>query len=84
MVWVSQVVAAVRKVEALVAEWEIGYLLMAQRAGQSEPVVERRIFDLIPDDLPVGTCHGCMAYLAAPAFDQGDGERAGSKGMRNG
>ena len=43
----SQVMAAVGQVEALVAEREVGDLLVAQRQRQSDPVVEGRIHDLV-------------------------------------
>ena len=47
----SEIEAAVREVEALVAEREVGDLLAAQRHGQAHPVVERRVDDLVRGEL---------------------------------
>src|SRR5947207_691879 len=44
---ILQIMAAIRKVEAFVAKWKIRYLSAAQSKGQSEPVVKRRISNLI-------------------------------------
>ncbi len=54
--------AGVREVEALVAERKIGDLLPAQRLRQADPVVERRIDDLVAGEAPVARA---LARLAA-------------------
>ena len=78
-----QVVAAVRQVEALVAQRKVGNLLVAQRHRQAGPVVERRIDDLVAGEPPLGVGQRDVADLAAPAFDQRDGQVIpASKGRR--
>src|SRR5262252_5752074 len=49
----SQVVPAVREIEALVAEREVGDLLVAQRELEAAPVVEGGIDDLVAREAPV-------------------------------
>src|ERR1035441_3323222 len=69
---VSQVEAAVRKVEALVADWKIGYGLPAEREGKPRPVVKRRIDDLVAAESAVRAGQGGVAHFAPPSLDQGD------------
>src|SRR5882724_3688168 len=68
---------AVRQVEALVAQWEIGNLLIPQRQGQAGPVVERRIDDLVAGESALCIRQRDMANLAAPAFHKSDGQMVG-------
>src|SRR5260370_22446848 len=73
----SQVVPAVGEVEALVAEREVGDLLVAQRQREAGPVVEGGIDDLVGREaaLTVGDAH--VADLAAPALDERNAEEVG-------
>src|SRR4030095_5782958 len=66
----SEVEAAVREIEALVAERTVGDLLAAHREREPAPVVERRIHDLVSGNAPrlVGAHH--VADLSAPSLDQ--------------
>ena len=73
----SKVVATVRKIEALVAEREIRNLLVPQRHCQPHPVVERGIDDLKLRELAAGVGQGHMGNLAAPAFDELNGQMVG-------
>src|SRR5712692_1724412 len=68
----SQVVAAVGEVEALVAEREVRDLLVAQRHLQTDPVVKRRIDNLVICEAALFVGDGHVADLAAPALDQRD------------
>src|SRR6266446_2523948 len=70
----SQVVTAVREIEALVAEWKVGDLLVAQRHLQTSPVVKGRIDDLVAREASLVVCDGGVADLAAPSFDERDTE----------
>src|SRR5229473_5124009 len=70
----SQVVTAIREVEALVAEREVGDLLIAQGHRQAGPVVERGVDDLVNGEAALRVGHGHVADLAAPALDQRDAE----------
>ena len=69
--------SAVRKVETLVADWEIGNLVVADGKGKAKPVVERRVFNLVMQQvaLCVGDC--AVANLAAPAFNKRYHKRVG-------
>ena len=66
----SQVVAAIRQIEALVAKRKIGNLLVSQRHRQPGPVVKRRIDDLVSCEAALGVGQRHMADLAAPALDE--------------
>src|SRR6516164_4424147 len=68
----SQIMAAVRQIEALVAEVEIRYLLVAQGQGQSAPVVERGVHDLVACKPAVSVGQGDVADFPAPAFHERD------------
>src|SRR5262249_7273741 len=62
--------SAIRQVEALVAQREIGYLLIAQRQSQAGPIEERRINDFVAGEPAVRIRHGHVADLPSPAFDE--------------
>src|SRR5579875_2900679 len=66
----SQIMAAIRQIEALVAQREIGNLLVAQRHGQTWPVVKRRVHDFVTREFScrIGQCH--VADFAAPTFHE--------------
>ena len=66
----SQVVSAVGQVETLVAEWKIGYLLVAQRHRQSHPVVKRRVDNFVTQKFSDAVGNGYVANFASPAFGQ--------------
>src|SRR5258708_21074112 len=66
----SQVVTAVREIEALVAERKVGDLLVAQRHLHGEPVVERRIDDLVRREAAALGGQRHVADLAAPTLDE--------------
>src|SRR5208282_1686338 len=74
---VSQVEPAVGKIEALVADGKIGNGRAAQSQRETSPIVERRIHYLIAAEAAGSIAQGGMANFAAPAFDQGDGQRVG-------
>src|SRR5947207_5250555 len=76
----SEVVAAVREIETLVAQGEVGDLLVAHRQGDAEPVVEGGIDDLVAGEGAAAVGEGGMADLAAPAFDERDGDVFGLEG----
>ena len=65
-----EVVSAVREVEALVAEREIGDLLVSQGHRQPGPVVERGVDDLVAREPALAVGQGHVADLAAPAFHE--------------
>src|ERR1035441_7570785 len=71
----SQVVAAIGQVEALVAERKIRDLAIPQRERESEPVVERRVDDLVAGKASGRVRHRDVADLPAPAFRERDDER---------
>ena len=66
--------SAIGQVEAFVAQGKIRNLLVAERAGQAEPVVERWIDDLIKSEPAsfIGCRH--MTDLPSPPLGQGDGQ----------
>ena len=66
----SQIMSAIREVEAFVAEWEIGDLLAAQRIGEPEPVVKGRINNLVTRKPPPIVRQSHMTDFASPAFDK--------------
>src|SRR5688572_873829 len=66
----SQIVSAVRQVEALVAEREVRDLLIAERHREAGPVVERGIDDLVRRELSILAGDRHVADLAAPSFDE--------------
>src|SRR5262245_53483858 len=74
-----QVVAAVGEVEALVAQWGVGNLLIAEGHHQTDPVVERRIDNLVVSEVAASVGNSHVANPAAPTFDQGDNERIGGQ-----
>ena len=67
----SQVMSAIRQIEALVAEREIGNLLVAEAVGQGGPVVEGGVDDLVARESALSVRDRDVADLAAPAFVQG-------------
>src|SRR5258708_13654158 len=66
----SQVKAAVRKIEALVAQWKIRDLLPAKGHRQSLPVVEGRVDDLVSRELARRVGKPDMANLPSPPLDE--------------
>src|SRR5579859_4918403 len=66
----SEIVSAVREIEALVAEWKIGNLLVSEGHGEPRPVVHRRVHDLVGRESAVVARHRDVADLAAPAFHE--------------
>ena len=69
--------AAIGKVETLVAQGEIGDLLAAEGHAQAGPVVERGIDDLVAGEPPLSVGQGHVADLAPPAFNQRHREMLG-------
>ena len=72
------------QIEAFVADRKIRDPVLADGHGQPEPVVERRVLDLVPPETPVAVRDRGVGDLAAPAFDHGDDERPGREGRRSG
>src|SRR5262249_2546536 len=73
----SEVMAAVGEVEALVAEREVRDLLSAQRDRESHPVVKRGIDHLVARQAPARIGDRDVTHLAAPPLDEGHGDRLG-------
>src|SRR6266853_418750 len=65
-----EVVTRVREIEALVAERKIGDLPVAHDHREREPVVERRVDDLVPGEMARIIRDGPMRDLSAPSLDQ--------------
>src|SRR5437773_4421117 len=72
-----KVVSAVRQIETLVTEWEVGYLLVAQRHCQTEPVMEGRVHDLVAGETALAICERYMTYLASPTLNKTNNEVIG-------
>ena len=66
----SQIMAAIGKVEALIAQREVGDLLVAHRHCQPHPVMEGRIDDFVATEFPLFIGDRDVTNLAAPTFDQ--------------
>ena len=60
----------VGKIKALIAQREIGYLLVPEGVGQPKPVVKRRIDHLVVGEPAQLVGQGDVTDLTAPAFDQ--------------
>src|SRR6266545_2415062 len=73
----SEIEAAVREVEAFIADRKIRDGGPAQCEPQAGPVVERRVGDLVAPEAPGRAGERDVANLAAPAFDERDCERVG-------
>ena len=58
--------AAIREAEAFVADWEVRDLLAAKRKGESEPIVEGGINDLVSDEAASVIGYGEMDEFASP------------------
>src|SRR4030095_16726903 len=71
-----EIEATVREVEALVAERKVGDRLAAQRDREPDPVVERRIDDLVAGDRAGLIGADDVADLSAPSLYQRDADRA--------
>src|SRR5512138_2317911 len=78
----SQVEPAVGKVEALVAQGEVGDLLVAERHGEPLPVVEGGVGHLVPGEAAPVVGDGHVADLSAPPLGErhGDPPRLGDGG----
>src|SRR6266581_993053 len=70
----SQVVPAVREIEALVAEREVGDRLQPHRIRERRPVVEGRIDDLVAGEASALVGRRDVADLATPSLDERDGD----------
>src|ERR1035438_10881951 len=66
----SKIEAAIREVEALIADREIRDRLAAHRQCKADPVVERGVYDLVAPETTRGVGERHMAHLSAPAFNQ--------------
>jgi len=65
-----QIMAAIGKIEALVAQREVHDRLSAHRETQREPVSERRIEDFVAREPARGVGSSHVNNLAAPSLDQ--------------
>src|SRR5258708_39201554 len=72
-----EVMAAVRKVEALIAERKVGDLAAAQGEGQAEPVVKGGIGDLVTRQTSGTVSDGHVADLPPPPLGQRDDDGVG-------
>ena len=72
--------AAVREVETLVADREVGDPFAAHGERQRQPVVEARVLDAGGGDAALGVGQENVAGLAAPSLNQSERERRGASG----
>ena len=72
--------AAVREVETLVADREVGDAFAAHGERQRQPVVEARVLDAGGGDAALGVGQENVAGLAAPSLDSPNASDEGASG----
>src|ERR1035437_6948554 len=71
----SEIEAAIGQLKTFVADRKIRDGLPTQREGNPDPIVKRRIDDLVAAEAAGGVSERHMAHFSAPALDQRHGER---------
>src|SRR2546428_6878866 len=62
--------SAIGEIETLIAQGEVRDLLVAQRQGQADPVMEGRVNDFVMSKSSLWVGQRCMTDFAAPAFHE--------------